>query len=167
MMTRKILFCFGLTVMLAGSILAQSDPIANLREQWQRAWNAGQLDQVAALYANDAVLLPPTGERIVGRTAIHAYFQKQIDQEKTQISNNSKSEISISSQNSEVAATLGVDRGIYKETIQWPGSSLALTGVGGSGVNRREIEGNYLVVVKRHGSNWLIQEHASTVIAPK
>lgn len=135
-----------------------------IRESWQTAWNTGQLDQVAALYAQNAVLLAPDGERVTGRDAIRAYLQRVVDQRKSQISASSTSQISISSVSSEMCGELGVDSGTYKETIKWPTTSLTLTGVGGGG--SKEIEGSYLVVIKRYDSSWLIQEHAATQQSP-
>jgi ketosteroid isomerase-like protein len=35
--------------------------------EWARHWNAGDLDGVAAVYAKDAVYLPPHHEAVHGR----------------------------------------------------------------------------------------------------
>lgn len=154
-------------VILATTCLAQApqppSPIARLREAWQAAWNAGELDKVAALYAENAVLLAATGERVTGRDAIRAYFQATVDQRQKQTSASSKSQIAIDSLSSKMCEDQGFDSGTYKETIQWSTTSIPLTGAGtGSGQAKKEVEGDYLVVVSRNGSTWLIQEHAIT-----
>ncbi len=43
------------------------------------AYNAGDAATVASLYTEDAVLLPPGGERVDGRAAIQAFWQGAID----------------------------------------------------------------------------------------
>ncbi len=43
------------------------------------AYNAGDAATVANLYTEDAVLLPPGGERVDGRAAIQAFWQGAID----------------------------------------------------------------------------------------
>jgi len=48
--------------------LAQAD------QDWGKAYNAGQVDALAGLYAEDAVLMPPDTAAVHGRTAIRAYF---------------------------------------------------------------------------------------------
>lgn len=46
---------------------------------WEAAWNAGDIAAVAALYTEDAVLLPPGSEPVEGRAAIQAYWQEVYD----------------------------------------------------------------------------------------
>ncbi len=43
------------------------------------AFNAGDAATVASLYTENAVLLPPGGERVDGRAAIQAFWQGAID----------------------------------------------------------------------------------------
>jgi uncharacterized protein (TIGR02246 family) len=49
--------------------------IRNISEEWARHWNAGDADGVAALYAEDAVYLPPHHEAVRGRDAIREYLR--------------------------------------------------------------------------------------------
>ena len=45
-------------------------------QNWAKAYNAGNADAVAALYDEEAVLLPPGAPGVNGRTAIKAFFVK-------------------------------------------------------------------------------------------
>ncbi len=44
-------------------------------DAWVKAYNAGQLENVVALYAEDATLYPPGVAPVRGRAAIHAFFE--------------------------------------------------------------------------------------------
>ena len=45
-------------------------------QAWAKAYNAGNADAVAALYDEQAVLLPPGSPSVKGRPAIRAFFAK-------------------------------------------------------------------------------------------
>jgi uncharacterized protein (TIGR02246 family) len=45
---------------------------------WEKAYNGGDAKAVAALYAEDALLLPPGAPPVKGRAAIQKYFTKDI-----------------------------------------------------------------------------------------
>jgi len=45
---------------------------------WEKAYNGGDAKAVAALYAEDALLLPPGASGVSGRAAILAFFTKDI-----------------------------------------------------------------------------------------
>ena len=45
---------------------------------WEKAYNGGDAKAVAALYAEDAQLLPPGASGVSGRAAILAFFTKDI-----------------------------------------------------------------------------------------
>lgn len=47
---------------------------------WQEAWNAGDAAGVAAMYADDATVMPPGAEPVKGREAIRAFWQASIDE---------------------------------------------------------------------------------------
>ncbi len=75
-------------VALAGSLaqVAAAAPPAGADEaavraqstSWAKAYNGGDAKGVAALYAEDAVLLPPGAPAVRGRAAIQEYFSKDI-----------------------------------------------------------------------------------------
>ena len=65
--------------------LGQEDPDAQVGVKegsmaWKAAWNAGNGAGIAALYAEDAVILPPGGNAVQGMEAIAAYWQASIDE---------------------------------------------------------------------------------------
>src|SRR5678815_5178846 len=71
----------ALCAMLAGCggaqrIATATDELAAVRDTWTRAFNAKQLDAVAATYALDAVFLPITGGRVVSAAAIKNLFER-------------------------------------------------------------------------------------------
>jgi ketosteroid isomerase-like protein len=152
---------------------AECDPevkkeISEVRSSWVTNWNAKQLDNVVNLYATDAVLLPPDGSRATGKTEIKASLEKQIG-----------SKVSVRGVTVDCSGEVAYDSGSYTQDVPF-GTSLTLTGVGGSGI--KHIEGQYLVVLKHEsggismgpgvstgpgvaqggGSKWLIVQHAST-----
>ena len=52
----------------------QSAELAALTDGWENALNAGDVDALAALYAEDCVLMPPNVELMTGQTAASATF---------------------------------------------------------------------------------------------
>ena len=74
----------ALMVSLTGSSYAASPARADetaIRAQstdWEKAYNGGDAKAVAALYAEDAVLLPPGASGVNGRAAILAFFTRDI-----------------------------------------------------------------------------------------
>ncbi len=80
-MRRIAVLGFCLTVMVAGSALAQSKAaIEKLNDQWTAAFNRGDAAAVAAMYATDAYVLPPGGEMVKGRAAIAAFWKNAATQ---------------------------------------------------------------------------------------
>ena len=45
---------------------------------WNDAYNAGEVDKILALYAEDTVVMPPNVPAITGREALRAYLTKDI-----------------------------------------------------------------------------------------
>jgi len=56
----------------------ESSEIAAAADRWEEALNAGDLDGVVSLYAEDCRLLPPNGEMAQGHDAVRADFGKMI-----------------------------------------------------------------------------------------
>jgi len=75
---RQCAVCFGL---VATPVLAQSKiEIQQLNDQWSAAFNKGDAAAVAAMYAQDAYMLPAGAPMVKGRAAIEG-FVKQITQD--------------------------------------------------------------------------------------
>jgi uncharacterized protein (TIGR02246 family) len=68
-------------VLIAGSAMAQQKPsIQKANEEWMAAFNKGDAAAVAALYSEDAYILPNGAEMAKGRRAIEAYFKNSVQQ---------------------------------------------------------------------------------------
>ena len=69
--------CLCLTV----SAMAQDKAtIQSLNDQFTRAFNAGDIAAVAAHYTEDATVLPPGAEMVLGRNAILTFWKSAADQ---------------------------------------------------------------------------------------
>ncbi len=69
-------------VMLAGCAqptAQESSALAERAEAWQEAFNAGDIEAVAALYTEDARMLPPNGPMGTGRQAVRTDLQGLLD----------------------------------------------------------------------------------------
>jgi uncharacterized protein (TIGR02246 family) len=68
-------------VLIAGSAMAQQKPsIQKINEDWMAAFNKGDAAAVAALYAEDAYVLPAGAEMAKGRRAIETFWKKTVQQ---------------------------------------------------------------------------------------
>lgn len=130
--------------------------IAQMREQWVRHWNAGELQPILQSYAPDAVLLPPSGQRVIGHEAIAKYFQ--------QVRNSGVGPLTLQSVECYVAGSLAYESGRLKYTTSGTGpNSHQVTAMAPGGPPGRTVEGNYLVVLRREkDGHWLIVQHAFT-----
>lgn len=112
---------------------AQDSPelLANA-EAWEQSLNSGDIDSIAALYAEDARLLPPNAEMAQGLDAVRAAFGEMIDAGLTG---------SLDTTEAMVAGDLGYRVGTY--SLQAPDGSL---------VDR----GKYIEVWRKIGGDWKI-----------
>ena len=82
------LLCCGLLA-LATTIVSASDdksPEATFRAgtaEWIAAYNAGDVDKIVALYAEDAIVMPPDAPPASGHVAIREFITKDIASTKT------------------------------------------------------------------------------------
>ncbi len=75
-MSRFLASCFAIIVlatMVHGADDAKST-VAKLDEAWLDAYKTADFDRLAALYAEDAVLMPTFSEPVQGRKAIREFF---------------------------------------------------------------------------------------------
>jgi uncharacterized protein (TIGR02246 family) len=93
---------------------------AALRDAWLEAFNARRLDPVLALYADDAVFLPITGERVAGREALRALY--------TKVFGEVTARLELQSAGLERSGDLAYDTGTYRESVEAGGKHLQLTG---------------------------------------
>ena len=55
-----------------------SKDFANMSEAWEKAYNAKDAAGVAALYAEDGVMMPPNADQAKGRKAIEAHLKQEM-----------------------------------------------------------------------------------------
>src|SRR5882724_4198541 len=124
------------------------DEIVRLRTEWAKDLRAKQLDQIAALYAPDAVYLLPSGARVTGRPAIRDVCKKIMD--------NFTSEITFESLASDHSGDLAYDSGEYREAL-----------IKLSDQTKAEVQGNYVMIFKcQPDGSWLIAEQMWTLVTP-
>jgi hypothetical protein len=72
-MSNRIASAYSIVVMLAfaPAAIAQDQPdIEENRQAYAAAFNAANAEELAQIFSDDAVLLPPDSERVEGRSAI-------------------------------------------------------------------------------------------------
>ena len=81
---------------------------------WEKAYNRGDAKAVAALYAEDALVLPPGASGVHGRTAILEFFTKDVADTKAAgavFALNPKTDVGVS-------GNMGWESGTYKVTVK-------------------------------------------------
>ena len=107
----------GLMTGVAHAATNASADEAAIRAQtasWEKAYNGGDAKGVAAQYAEDALLLPPGAPGVSGRTAILAFFTKDIAESKAGgavFVLNPKTDVGVS-------GNMGWESGTYKVTVK-------------------------------------------------
>jgi ketosteroid isomerase-like protein len=84
--TRKtaVYFCVVAALAVCWGNARAADPVAEVAaihaadQAWLKGYNSGDVGAVVSLYGEDAVLLPPGAPRANGRTAIRAFFDKDM-----------------------------------------------------------------------------------------
>jgi uncharacterized protein (TIGR02246 family) len=113
--------------------------IDKTRNEYMAAWKKGSADRVAALYADDAIVLYPNQPAVVGGAAIQAYFRSFYDQY-------AQDDFALTSDEVRIAGSWAFDRGSYR---------LAMAPRGGG--PRIEDHGKYLVILARQADgSWKI-----------
>ena len=84
---KRYLMSLIVLVLLAGTSCqekidteADIEAIKNVIEEYDVAVNAGDVDGLVSLYADDAVRMPPNNPASVGKEAIHDWFQAVFEQ---------------------------------------------------------------------------------------
>jgi uncharacterized protein (TIGR02246 family) len=114
--------------------------IRKIGNDWAQNWNAGDLEKVVAVYAPDAVYLPPHHEAVHGRDAIREYLRGPRSHGVSDLA----FDVTYIKQSSDVAW----DVGTYRMTVPQNDGT------------KREDHGKYLTVWKRAGTKWLITADA-------
>jgi uncharacterized protein (TIGR02246 family) len=125
-----------------------SPEIARLRAEWVKDLHTKQLDQIAALYAEDAEFLLATGTRVSGRAAIRELCKN--------VMATMTSDITLRTATSERSENLAYDSGDYSET---------LTSVADGTVT--PYKGTYVMIFRRQANGaWVIAEQVWTDASP-
>ena len=78
---KRIALIAGCLILYAAPALAQDKAtIEKLNDAWTAAFNKGDAAAVAAMYTEDAYVLPPGAELIKGRTAIEGFWRQAAQQ---------------------------------------------------------------------------------------
>ena len=106
-----------LLISAAGLVQAATSDEAAIRAQttsWEKAFSAGDAKALAALYAEDAILLPPGAPPVNGRAAIQEFFVKDVAGAKAAgavFALNPKTDVGVS-------GSMGWESGTYKVTVK-------------------------------------------------
>ena len=110
--------------------------VKKIRETWVQEFNAGHADKVAALYADEAVLMRKNGT-VHNRESIQADLDRSINAARGH-------NYVVQSLRTEGSGNIVYDTGIYNEDFP-----------------HHVAEGNYLMVIKKIGGGWKIVAHAA------
>lgn len=123
-------------LMLSAALASAADEsdLAGRAVAWQEAYSSGDVQAVAALYAEDGCRMPPNAETVEGRTAIAAQIEAGRDAGGVQVN--------ISVTEAESVGDMAYGGGTYE-----------ILGEDGSPIDH----GKWLNVSKRVNGEWLIQ----------
>jgi ketosteroid isomerase-like protein len=160
-------FALVLAIFLSCSVVGAQKPdegIAKARALWENSFNSKDVSGLMSLYSDDAALLPASGERIVGKEKIAAYFKALFD-------SSSGVHIKLDSDTAVGSADLGYDSGSYEE-IATHAAGTVISGnvvvsgnvqISGGGESRQVSNGSYLFVLTRKAGRWLFVQQAWTL----
>jgi uncharacterized protein (TIGR02246 family) len=80
MMWRILMIVAGLGLCAAPAVAQNKAMIEKLNDAWTAAFNKGDVAGVAALYTEDAYVLPPGSGMVKGRAAIEAFWRQAAQQ---------------------------------------------------------------------------------------
>ena len=79
-MLRIMLFGVCLSLATSAALAQDKATIEKLNNAWTAAFNKGNAQAVAAMYAEDAYVLPPGSDIVKGRAAIEAFWRQAAQQ---------------------------------------------------------------------------------------
>ena len=129
-------------------------PSSTVREDYEKAWNTKDPTAVAALYANDAILVA-NGTKISGRDNIEKHFSEAIKNStnfelkstKTEDSKGGIHDSGTLQYNMPASLRIGADA----EVRIGDGAKL--------GIASRQVKGTYSFTAERDKDKWVISEH--------
>jgi uncharacterized protein (TIGR02246 family) len=136
-MSRVLASCFAIIVlatMAHGDDDAKST-VSKLDEAWLDAYKAADFDRLAAIYADDALVMPTFSEPVQGREAIRNFFAESVKDVP-------KRSMALKSLRVEASSALLMDSGEY-----------TFDGVSTEGKPLHTV-GNYITVFKKVDGKW-------------
>jgi len=140
---RKLTVPLVLTVAIFGtaalniSAQAKTDPaLDKLSKAYMSAFNARDAAKVAALYKEDAVLMPPNQAMVKGRANIQSFWAAALKE--------GAASLQLRPMESSIGGTQAFEAGTY---------TLATKGAGGAAATEN---GKYVIVLHRVGADWQI-----------
>ncbi|MDE2220361.1 MAG: SgcJ/EcaC family oxidoreductase [Gammaproteobacteria bacterium] len=103
---------------------------------WVAAYNAGDADKIVALYADDAIMMPPDGTSLKGRDAMKQYLTADMAASKA----------------AGVSFALDADTGGVSGELGWHSGTFHVAGANGASVGT----GKYVEVWHRADGKWLM-----------
>ena len=122
----------------AMSKAAAADAVKAVADSYVKATLAGDAKAIAALYAEDAVEMPPNQPMIKGRAAIQAYYEKEMG------SGMKVNSFTLVHLDTHAAGDRGYDVGTYRQSVTPKGAAPVSD------------SGKYTVIVKRSGAGWQV-----------
>jgi uncharacterized protein (TIGR02246 family) len=110
-----------------------TDEATTLRDSWLSSFNGRQLEPTLSLYTDDAVFLPPTGNRIAGSAALRTLY--------TQAFAARTVHLTLTSAQLTRHGDLAYDSGDYRESVDANGE-------------HSELSGGYVFVYRHTDAGW-------------
>jgi uncharacterized protein (TIGR02246 family) len=130
---RKIVLAAAFCAALAASGSAQDKAAFDkINEKFSEALNKGDAAAVAAMYTDDAVLLPPGSDMVKGRSEIRSFWQKTAEQA------------------GDLKLTTVDVKALGSDAAREIGTFVAKT----KGAQPQEVPGKYVVVWRKVGGDW-------------
>ncbi len=114
-----------------------ADAVKAVADAYVKATLAGDAKAIAALYAEDAVEMPPNQPMIKGRAAIEAYYVKELS------AGMKMNSFTVTHLDTQAIGERGYDVGTYRQSVTPKGAAGPVSD-----------SGKYTVIVKRSGGSW-------------
>ena len=124
-------------------------PASDLRAALVTSWNSADGNRLASLYGESAVIILPDGSLVTGRQSIREFLERELT---------NRVHLTLTSIGFESSPDLEVDFGVFTKSNAKREDTKQSTSRESQHDN--QAEGKYLMVVKRTGSDWKIQEMA-------
>jgi uncharacterized protein (TIGR02246 family) len=115
---------------------ADESTLKEATQTWLKAYNAGDADTIAGLYAEDAVLMPPHAPVVTGKTAIREFIAKD----------------SAGARAAGVKLVPGAATAGVNGDMGWESGSYTITDASGQTID----SGSYLSVSRKINGKWLL-----------